>query len=166
MELLSGIFLPGAVFFSKDNFIGKKETMKMFSKFARWNSLAFLGIGKEILSFSCKNVKTFVFKFIVFVGNVILLGLYIFNHLTFTCHTHPPLTKNEPCRIYESLFYVLFGKVDIYCQVTFYIEIFFQLLLQDFPGYETDAGFLWAWFFSWMLTLFHVGLTNAESCLI
>ena len=61
---MSGIFLPGAVFFSKDNFNGKKETMKMFSKFARWNSIAFLGIGKEILSFSCQNEKNIIFKFI------------------------------------------------------------------------------------------------------
>ena len=45
------------------------------------------------------------------IGNLTLFGLYYDNHLTFTCHTHPPLTKNEPCRIYESLFYALFGKV-------------------------------------------------------
>ena len=50
---------------------------------------------------------------LVFIGNFILLGLFNNNYLNFRCHTHPPLTKNEPCRIYESLFYVLFGKVDI-----------------------------------------------------
>jgi len=122
----AGIFLPGAVFFSKDNFNGKKNTMKMFSKFARWNA--------------------FVFFWIVVIGNLILLGLYYDNHLTFTCHTHPPLTKNEPCRIYESLFYALFGK--------------------NFPGYKADAGFLWSWMFSWFLTCAHVGLSWAESCLI
>ena len=46
---LSGIFLPGAVFFSKDNFHDKKSTMKMFARFARWNAFVFFWIGKEIL---------------------------------------------------------------------------------------------------------------------
>ena len=111
VNLFSGIFLPGAVFFSKDNFDGKKNTMKMFSKFSRWNSFAFFWIGKFSMRLTkIKKVLRFL-HFVVFIGNFILLGLYIANYLTFTCHTHPPLTKNEPCRIYESLFYVLFGKV-------------------------------------------------------
>ena len=58
-----------------------------------------------------QNLKNLISKFSVFIGNFILLGLYNNNYLQFRCHTHPPLTKNEPCRIYESLFYVLFGKV-------------------------------------------------------
>ena len=109
---LTGIFLPSAVFFSKDNFKDKKTTMAMFSKFSKWNSVAFFWIGKSLNNIS-QTDRYLQFKFTVFIGNFILLGLHENNLLIFKCHTHPPLTKNEPCRIYESLFYVLFGKVFI-----------------------------------------------------
>ena len=157
-RLLPGIFLPEAVFFSKDNFIGKKNTMKMFSKFSKWNSVAFFGIGiNYFYEINRHHFHNFSVHWKFYPSRPLQWKL---PHLHLP---HPPAIDKEWAvqDLREPLLCSVW-KGEILLSSNWLL----QMLLQDFPGYKSDAGFLWAWMFSWFLTCAHVGLSWAESYLI